>query len=160
MCIRDSGGIGRFFNPFNKENPLLYTDGKFSGKKALLAGGLGAMALPFMMGGGEEEEEITDTFEVTPSTITDIVGQARRRDPSLRFLPQNAYTQSGFFNAAGGGLADIPRGGYAMGGPTDDVMVENIDTQEVVSAPDPMADLNQLAIELFGKSLDLSLIHI
>ena len=38
---------------------------------------------------------------------------------------------------------------YALGG-----NAENIDTQEVVSAPDPMAELNQLAIELFGKSLD------
>ena len=149
-----SGGIGRFFNPFNKENPLLYTDGKFSGKKALLAGGLGAMALPFMMGGGEEEDEIVETFEKTPGTITDIVAQARARAPRLRFLPQNAYTQAGFFNAAGGGLAAIPRAGYQMGGPTDDVMVENIDTQEVVSNPDPMAELNMLSIELFGKPLD------
>ena len=154
--IRGVGGegIGRFFNPFNKANPLLFTDGKFSGNKALLLGGLGATALPFMLGGEDEEEEITDTFEVTPSTITDIVGQARRRDPSLRFLPQNAYTQSGFFNAAGGGLAAIPRAGYQMGGPTDDVMVENIDTQEVVSNPDPMAELNMLSIELFGKPLN------
>ena len=154
--IRGVGGegIGRFFNPFNKANPLLFTDGKFSGNKALLLGGLGATALPFMLGGEDEEEEITDTFEVTPSTITDIVSQARRRDPTLRFLPQNAYTQAGFFNAAGGGLAAIPRAGYQMGGPTDDVMVENIDTQEVVSNPDPMAELNMLSIELFGKPLD------
>jgi len=148
-------GIGRFFNPFNKANPLFFKDGEFSGKRALITGGIGASLLPFMMGGGEdEEEEITDTFEVTPSTITDIVGQAKRRDPSLRFLPQNAYTQSGFFGAAGGGLADIPRGGYAMGGPTEDVMVENVDTQEVVSNPDPMAELNMLSIELFGKPLN------
>jgi hypothetical protein len=147
-------GIGRFFNPFNKANPLFFKDGDFSGKRALLAAGIGATALPFFMGGDEEEEEITDTFEVTPSTITDIVGQARRRDPSLRFLPQNAYTQAGFFNAAGGGLAAIPRARYQMGGPTEDVMVENIDTQEVVSNPDPMAELNMLSIELFGKPLN------
>ena len=83
-----------------------------TGQKALLLGGLGATALPFMLGGGEEEEEITDTFEVTPGTITDIVSQARSRDPSLRFLPQNAYTQSGFFNAADGGIARL---GYADG---------------------------------------------
>ena len=121
------------------------------GQRALIGGGLAATALPFFMGGGEEEEEITDTFEVTPSTITDIVGQVRRRDPSLRFLPQNAYTQSGFFNAADGGIA---RTGYNMGGPTEDVMVENVDTQEVVSNPDPMAELNMLSIELFGKPLN------
>ena len=134
---------------------LFGTGGDFSGQRALLTGGIGASLLPFMLGGGEdEEEEITDTFEVTPGTITDIVSQARRRDPTLRFLPQNAYTQAGFFNAAGGGLAAIPRAGYQMGGPTDDVMVENIDTQEVVSNPDPMAELNMLSIELFGKPLD------
>ena len=144
-------GIGRFFNPFNKANPLFFKDGNFSGKRALITGGIGASLLPFMMGGEEDEEEITDTFEVTPSTITDIVGQARRRDPSLRFLPQNAYTQSGFFGAADGGIA---RTGYNMGGPTEDVMVENVDTEEVVSNPDPMAELNMLSIELFGKPLD------
>jgi hypothetical protein len=33
-------------------------------------------------------------------------------------------------------------------------MVENIDTQEVVSNPDPMAELNMLSIELFGKPLN------
>ena len=128
---------------------------KFKGlstpKQLLLGGGALATALPFFMGGGEDEEEVTDTFEVTPSTITDIVSQARSRDPSLRFLPQNAYTQSGFFNAADGGMA---RAGYAMGGPTEDVMVENVDTQEVVSNPDPMAELNMLSIELFGKPLN------
>jgi hypothetical protein len=147
-------GIGRFFNPFNRTNPLLFTDGKFSGNKALIAGGALATALPFMLGGEDEEEEIVESFSETPSSIKDIVTMARARDPSLRFLPQNAYTQAGFFNAAGGGLASIPRAGYQMGGPTDDVMVENIDTQEVVSNPDPMAELNMLAIELFGKSLD------
>jgi hypothetical protein len=40
-----------------------------------------------------------------------------------------------------------------MGGPTEEV-VESMDTQEVVSNPDPMAELNMLSIELFGKPLD------
>ena len=104
-----------------------------------------------MLGGGDDEEEIVESFSETPGSITDIVSMAKARDPSLRFLPQNAYTQQGFFGAADGGIA---RTGYAMGGPTEDVMVENVDTQEVVSAPDPMAELNMLAIELFGKRLD------
>jgi hypothetical protein len=125
--------------------------GLSTGQQLLLGGGALATALPFMLGGGEEEEEIVDTFEKTPGTITDIVAQAKARSPSLRFLPQNAYTQSGFFNAADGGIA---RTSYAIGGPTEDVMVENVDTQEVVSAPDPMAELNMLSIELFGKPLD------
>ena len=33
------GGAGKYLNPFNKANPLLYSGGKFSGKKAF---GLGA----------------------------------------------------------------------------------------------------------------------
>ena len=190
---------------------LFGTGGNFSGKRALLSAGIGAAALPFMLGGGDEEEEIVESFSETPGSITDIVSMAKARDPSLRFLPQNAYTQQGFFGAADGGrigfssgsnynkkqvemlikkgadndliktyvdgildndinnirdevlgiLKDNPmakggiaRLGYQMGGPTDDVMVENVDTQEVVSAPDPMAELNMLAIELFGKRLD------
>ena len=131
---------------------LFGTGGKFSGKRALLTGGLMATALPFLVGGEDEEEEVVESFSETPSTITDIVAQARMRDPSLRFLPQNAYTQAGFFNAAEGGLADIPREGYMIGGPIEEV--ESMDTQEVVSNPDPMAELNMLSIELFGKPLD------
>jgi hypothetical protein len=196
---------------------LFGTGGDFSGQRALLTGGIGASLLPFMLGGGDdEEEEVTESFSVTPGSITDIVSMAKARDPSLRFLPQNAYTQQGFFGAADGGIADLSkpkrglvdepggyaglnldskakkhlrmvykqkganpdglsfnewvplnfemalgfkdggmaRTGYAMGGPTEDVMVENVDTQEVVSNPDPMAELNMLAIELFGKRLD------
>ena len=201
-----SGFASKYLNPFNKANPLLYTDGKFSGKKGWLAGGALAAALPFMMGGGEEEEEIVDTFEKTPGTITDIVAQAKARAPSLRFLPQNAYTQSGFFNAAGGGIARLVNGGgageqqmmqmlkaeymkyrqnggtmpfeqfaqlimqqqqgqtqmaadggrigYNLGGPTEEAEVINEDTQEVVSNPDPMAELNALSLELFNKPYD------
>ena len=143
-----TGGLRGLFskiNPFSSQNDLTF------GQRALIGGGLAATALPFLMKGGDEEEEVVETFEKTPGTITDIVAQARARDPSLRFLPQNAYTQAGFFNAADGGIA---RTGYNIGGPTEDVMVENVDTQEVVSNPDPMAELNMLAIELFGKRLD------
>ena len=70
-------GIGRFFNPFNKGNPLLYDKGNFSGKRALLAAGIGATALPFFMGGEEEEEDNGLPFSSTPGNITDIVSQAR-----------------------------------------------------------------------------------
>jgi len=145
--VREGGLRGLFskINPFSSQNDLTF------GQRALIGGGLAATALPFLMGGGEDEEEITESFSVTPSSITDIVSMAKARDPSLRFLPQNAYTQAGFFGAADGGIA---RTGYAMGGPTEDVMVENVDTQEVVSNPDPMAELNMLSIELFGKPLN------
>jgi hypothetical protein len=87
-------------------------DGLSFGQKALLGGGAALSALPFFMGGAEEEEEvITDPFSVTPSSITDIVAQARRRDPSLRFLPQTQFAQPGFFTAAEGGRAQLAGGG-------------------------------------------------
>ena len=44
------------------------------------------------------------------SSIANIASMARARDPSLSFLPQNAYTQSGFY-AADGGLAKFANGG-------------------------------------------------
>ncbi len=82
------------------------------GQKAFLGGGALLSALPFFMGGAEEEEEvITDPFSVTPSSITDIVSQAKRRDPSLRFLPQTQFAQPGFFTAAEGGRAQLAGGG-------------------------------------------------
>ena len=79
------------------------------GKMGLL-GLLGAgTALPFM--GGDDEEEIIETpWEETPASIANITAMARNRDPSLSFLPQNAYTQSGFY-AADGGLAKLANGG-------------------------------------------------
>lgn len=87
-------------------------DGLSFGQKALLGGGAALSALPFFMGGAEEEEEvITDPFSVTPSSITDIVAQARGRDPSLRFLPQTQFAQPGFFTAAEGGRAQLAGGG-------------------------------------------------
>ena len=48
--------------------------------------------------------------------------------------------------AANGG-----RIGYANAGPVMEQEVVNEDTQEVVSNPDPIAELNMLAIEVFGK---------
>ena len=51
--------------------------------------------------------------------------------------------------AANGG-----RMGYANAGPVMEEEVINEDTQEVVSNPDPMAELNNLSLEIFGKPLD------
>jgi len=75
-----------------------------------LMGLLGAgAAMPFM--GGDEEEEIVETpWEVPSASIANLHQMARNRDPSLSFLPQNAYTQSGFY-AADGGLARFANGG-------------------------------------------------
>jgi len=50
--------------------------------------------------------------------------------------------------------ADGGRIGYANAGPVMEQEVVNEDTQEVVSNPDPVAELNMLAIEVFGKSYD------
>ena len=94
---------------------LLGSGGAFSGKRAFLTGSALATALPFFMGGGEEEEGEPETsFTETPDSIANIVEQARQQDPSLRFLPQPKFVRN--FYAAEGGLADIPREGYKIGG--------------------------------------------
>ena len=87
--------------------------GNLSGtQKLFLGGGAALSALPFFMGGAEEEEEILeDPFSVTPTNISDIVAQAKNRDPSLRFLPPTSVAQSDVFNAAEGGRAQLAGGG-------------------------------------------------
>ena len=83
------------------------------GQKAFLLVVLGLSLLPFFTGGAEEEDEgVVEGFDVTPGSISNIVAQAKRRDPSLRFLPQTQFAQPGFFTAAGGGIARL---GYDEG---------------------------------------------
>ena len=84
------------------------------GQKALLGLGAAGVAAPFFFGKQDEEEVVEDPFSVTPSSISDIVAQARRRDSSLRFLPPTASAQPGFFTAAEGGT---PREMFAKGSP-------------------------------------------
>jgi len=87
-----------------------------------LAGGLagaGALAAPFLMGG--DEEEVDEGVPVTgmQPMVENIRQQARDyyQDPTksaLYFMPpKSAVKFGGAF--AGGGLADIPRGGYESG---------------------------------------------
>jgi hypothetical protein len=90
----------------------------------LLGGGLGAAALaaPFLMG-GEEEEVDEESFTGPISSIESIRDQARAYygDPTnsaLYFMPPKSAVRSSFY-AADGGLADIPREGYAEGGIMD-----------------------------------------
>ena len=85
--------------------------------------GAGAIAAPFFMGGDEEViDEGVDVTGVQPM-VEDIREQARKyyQDPTksaLYFMPPKAAVRfGGAF--AGGGLADIPRGGYAEGGIMD-----------------------------------------
>jgi len=96
-------------------------DSPFSALR-LLGGGLGAAAIaaPFLMGGDEDEiiDEGVDFSGVQPM-VADIRQQAKNyyQDPTksaLYFMPPKSAVQSQFY-AAGGGLADIPRGGYSSG---------------------------------------------
>ena len=84
--------------------------------------GAGALAAPFLMGEEEEIDEGTP-FTMPQGDIEDIRQQARNyySDPTnsaLYFMPPKSAVQSRFY-AAGGGLADIPREGYAEGGIMD-----------------------------------------
>ena len=88
------------------------------GKKLLLGGGALATALPFFMGGDEEEVVEEAPFSETPSTISDIVEQARNRDPSLRFLPEPQFVRN-FYRKADGGIIDVPRMPMQEGGIMD-----------------------------------------
>ena len=92
----------------------------FSGKTALLTGGVAATALPFLMGGDDEVEEVSESFAGMPSSIKDITGQARAyysggaKDSNLNFMPQKKYVSENFYAADGG------RAGYANGMLVDD----------------------------------------
>ena len=100
-----SGGKFAFDGPLAG---LISKDGKFSLGRAGLTGlGVASLAAPFLMGGGEDEEEVDDTpFSQTPDSIASIVNMARNQDPSLRFLPKPKFVDN--FYAADGGLARIP----------------------------------------------------
>ena len=99
-------------------------DGDFSLGRTALTGLTGAaVAAPFLMGG--DEEEIAPGIDVSgvQPMVAGIRDQARefyrnpasRADSGLFFMPQQRFVQDSFF-AADGGLADIPREGYRVGG--------------------------------------------
>jgi len=79
------------------------------GKAALLAGGAGLTALPFL-GQDPEEDIVEEAWDVTPSSIANIREMARKRDPSLAFMPQSQYVQSGYY-LKDGGIAGLASGG-------------------------------------------------
>ena len=135
-------GLGRFRNLANLIRPaatnvsgkrgllsgLFYDkDGAFSLGRTALTGLTGAaVAAPFLMGGDEEEiDSGVDVSGIQPM-VAGIRDQARefyrnpasRADSGLFFMPQQRFVQDSFF-AADGGLADIPREGYAEGGIMD-----------------------------------------
>ena len=88
----------------------------FSGKTALLTGGALATALPFMMGGDDKEEEVSESFTGMPSSIQNIMGQAKdyykggAQASNLNFMPQKKFVQENWYGEDGG------RAGYAGGG--------------------------------------------
>ena len=104
---------------------LFKVDGLESGAVSIprvLAGlGIGsAIAAPFLMGGDEEEIDEGVPFSGVQPMVANIRQQARDyyQDPTnsaLFFMPPKSAVQDRFF-AAGGGLADIPREGYRVGG--------------------------------------------
>ena len=96
-AVARSGGFGQKLKDFGY------------GKAALIGGGVLASALPFM-GQKDEEEEEESPWSVTPSNIADIRMMARKQDPSLAFLPNQNYVQSGYY-LADGGLARLANGG-------------------------------------------------
>ena len=89
------------------------------GKAALIGLGTAGTLLPFL-GTGEEEEEEGETWDITPSSISNIRNMARNRDPSLAFLPRNEYVQSGYYLSNGG------RAGLMNGGGAAEAQAENM----------------------------------
>ena len=83
---------------------------KNKGQAALLGAGAGLTALPFLGGGDEEEDVVEQAWDITPDSIANIRDMARRRDPSLAFMPSSDYVQSGFY-LADGGIARLANGG-------------------------------------------------
>ena len=98
-------GKDRMLGKMFRDKAGAWSPGKI-GLGALLAAGT---ALPFMAG-GEEEEIIEEPWDVTPSSIANIRDMAKKRDPSLAFMPQSQYVQSGYY-LKDGGIAGLANGG-------------------------------------------------
>ena len=119
------GNLGAAFtagSPLSQSflKPLFFDKaGAFSlGRTALTGLGAASLAAPFFMGGDEEEVEEETPFTETPSSIANIVEQARNRDPSLRFLPEPQFVRN-FYKRADGGIIDVPRIPMQEGGIMD-----------------------------------------
>ena len=86
------------------------------GKAAFLGGGLGLTALPFL-GGDDEEDIVTEAWDKTPSTISNLRKQAQdyyKAAPDYLgspFMPPKEYVMSGYYGAKDGGIIGMANGG-------------------------------------------------
>ncbi len=125
----NTGGIGALLGQGGKFSTLgdLFRVGGEAGAKfsvPRILGGLAAgsaIAAPLFM--GEEAVTYTQPFTMAQPMIEDVRSQAKKyySDPTnsaLYFMPPKSAVRSSFY-AADGGLADIPREGYAEGGIMD-----------------------------------------
>ena len=109
------GGIGKLFA---KDTGLLRglvrdKAGDFSlGKAALTGLGAASIALPFMGGGGDEDEEPTEQMDVAAirNRARNFYSGKGEAGVGLEFMPDKKYVSQNFYAADGG------RAGYAMGG--------------------------------------------
>ena len=104
---------------------LLGSLGKFSGKRAFLTGGALTAALPFLMGGGDDDEDEGPVDMMDPAFQ---VQRARNyysgqgdAGAGLDFMPRKEYVMRNFYAADGG------RAGYAGG-----MLVEEDDEEEFI----------------------------
>ena len=93
------------------------------------------------MGGGAGRQQMMQALQAEYTKYRQN-GGTMPFEQFAKMVMQQGQTQM----AANGG-----RIGYANAGPVMEQEVVNEDTQEVVSNPDPVAELNMLAIEVFGK---------
>ena len=138
-----SGGSGGSTtgNPsfLSKLNPF---GENFNPKTAFLTAGAAATALPFLMGGDDEVEEVSESFTGMPSSIQDITGQARAyysggpKNSNLNFMPQKKFVSENFYAADGG------RAGYANGMLVDDEEEEFMRSRAGQSFRQPQTFLN------------------
>jgi len=129
------GGLGNMF----RHDPKLGVDSKFSMGKMLM-GGLGATALaaPFLMGGGDDEEEVTEVMDprLQVQRARNYYSGAGDAGAGLDFMPQKKYVMQNFYAADGG------RAGYADGMLVDDDEEEYIRSGAAMSRRQPKTFLN------------------
>jgi hypothetical protein len=117
LFLGSDGGV------FGGGGGLLGKAGKFSGKRAFLTGGALASALPFFMGGDDEEEEVVDVMDprYQVQRAKNYYSGEGDAGAGLDFMPQKKYVMQNFYAADGG------RAGYANG-----MMVEEDDEEEFI----------------------------